>query len=126
MKSKYYFLTSGLLAASFAISAQADDYDKPATSMDKMKSERMDMDMDKMKGERMGMGMMKGDRMMMGWHKMTGTVGNIDYAKGVLTLKSGAPEMTLHFPPASIKDLKNGDTITVNLGFSKEKSAAKD
>jgi hypothetical protein len=51
---------------------------------------------------------------------MTGKVDKIDHAKGTLTLKHGAADMLLHFPPAAVKDLKNGDTITVHLGFSKE------
>lgn len=117
MKKLLFLLSSGVLAVNFTVSAQAEDYAKPAMRMDKMKDDRMGMG--KMKSDCMGMDEMKGDCMMTGWHKMAGTVGNIDYAKGVLTLKSSAPEMTLHFPPASIKDLKNGDTITVNLGFSK-------
>ena len=103
MKSKYYFLTSGLLAACVAVSAQADSYNKPAMGMDKMKGETV--------------GMMKEESMLKGWHKMTGTVENVDHGKGTLTLKSGAPDMMLHFPPPAIKDLKNGDTITVKLGF---------
>jgi hypothetical protein len=27
--------------------------------------------------------------------------------------------MKLHFPPSAIKDLRNGDTITVNLGYTR-------
>lgn len=102
MKSKYYFLTSGLIAAGLAASAQASGYGEPVAGMSKMRGDCMTAT---------------------GWHKMTGTVDKIDYAKGVLTLKSVASDMILHFPAASIKNLKNGDTITVDLGFSKEGAA---
>lgn len=116
MKKLLLLLSSGLLAANFAASSLAAGYGEPAMDMDKTKGDRMSMDKAKDK--------MEGDRMMMGWHKMTGTVDMIDHAKGMLMLKSGAADMTLHFPPDSIKDLKNGDTITVKLGFSKAKPAA--
>ena len=117
MRKFLLLLTSGMLAVNFAASAQAGDYGKPAMGMDKMKGDRMGMG--EMKRDCMGMDKMKDECVMMGWHKMTGTVDKIDHAKGVLTLKSGAPDMTLHFPPDSIKDLKNGDTITVKLGLMK-------
>lgn len=72
-----------------------------------------------------GGAMMKGEQhMMMGSHRMSGTVDKIDHAKGTLTLKSAVADMMLHFPPASIKDLKNGDTITVELGFTREDRGA--
>ncbi len=90
-------LACGLLAANLAVSAQAADYyGKPEMGMDKMKGEQM-----------------------MGKHKMTGTVDKIDHAKGTLMLKTGVADMALHFPPPSVKDLKNGDTITVEMGFMK-------
>lgn len=101
MKKISLTLASGLLAASLVTPAWADegygDHEMDAGKMEKM-------------------GMMK--QQMMGQHKMTGAVANIDYAKGTLSLKGKASEMTLHFPPDSIKDIKNGDTITVDLGFT--------
>jgi hypothetical protein len=115
MKKFALLLSSSLFAAMLAVPAQAGDYGRSEGGM--MKSEgRMGM----MKGEcMMDMHGMHGDCPMMGSHSMTGTVDKIDHAKGVLMLKHGAADMTLHFPPAAIKDLKNGDTITVNLGFTK-------
>jgi hypothetical protein len=114
MKKSILLSSSSLLAATFAISALAGDYESGRGMM---------------KGE--GMRGMKGDCMMdargmhgecpmAGSHSMTGKVDKVDHANGTLTLKHGAADMLLHFPPASIKDLKNGDTITVHLGFSKE------
>ena len=90
-------LASCLLAAILSVSVQAADYGKPEIGMDKM----------------------KGESMMRGKHKMTGTVDKIDHAKGTLMLKTGPAEMALHFPPPSLKDIRNGDTITVEMGFMK-------
>ncbi|BBI99707.1 hypothetical protein FGKAn22_14000 [Ferrigenium kumadai] len=113
--SKLTLLLNSLFGASLAVSACAADYGPSGMGMDKMKGDtRMGM----MKGEclmdREGMG---GDCMLMGRHKMTGTVSMINHAKGTLVLKSGVADMTLHFPPDSIKTLKNGSTVTVYLGF---------
>ncbi|MEN6587586.1 MAG: hypothetical protein ABFE02_16215 [Sulfuricella sp.] len=97
MKKFSTILVCSLFAANLAVTAQAADYGSPGMAMEKM----------------------KGDGMMMGKHKMTGTVDKIDHAKGTLVLKTGMADMSLHFPPPSVKDLKNGDTITVELGFTK-------
>ncbi|MDO8263170.1 MAG: hypothetical protein Q7T21_08080 [Gallionella sp.] len=102
MKKISLLLISGLVAANFAAPVWAEhftDYGAPKADHEKM---------EKMKS------------MMMGRHKMSGTVANIDHEKGMLTLKSSVPDMLLHFPPASIGDLKNGDAITVELGFSRQ------
>lgn len=114
MKKSALLLGSSLLAAVLAIPVQAGDYDRSERGM--MKGEgMMGMQGDCMKDT----GGMRGD-CMMGRHNMTGKIDKIDHAKGTLVLKHGAADMLLHFPPAAIKDLKNGDTITVHLGFSKE------
>lgn len=111
---KLALLGSGLLAATLAISALAGDYESGRGMM--KGSGMMGMKGDCM----MDASGMRGECPMAGSHSMTGKVDRIDHAKGTLTLKHGAADMLLHFPPASIKDLKNGDTITVHLGFSKE------
>ena len=59
------------------------------------------------------------EKMMMGRHSMSGTITTINQQTGLLTLKTGAGDMTVHFPQESIKDLKNGHTISVHLSFSK-------
>ena len=105
MKKIALLMSCSLLAAALAIPVQADDYDS---------SERG------MRGAcKMDMHGMRGDCPMLGTHSMTGTVDKIDHVKGVFTLKHGAADMKLHFPPAAIKDLKNGDTIAVNLGYTR-------
>lgn len=115
MKKIAMLLSSSLFAAVLAMPAQAGEPGKSEMGM--MKGEgKMGM----MKGEcMMDMKGMRGDCPMMGTHSMTGTVDKIDHAKGMLMLKHSAADMMLHFPPDAIKDLKNGDTITVNLGFTK-------
>ena len=96
MKKFLLLLISGLFAASLAVPVWAG-----AEGMEKMgKMEKMGQKL-KLKG----------------MHRMYGDVSNIDYAKGKLTVTNNEAEMVLHFPPASIKDLKTGDTITVELGF---------
>lgn len=113
MKKFVVLFSSSLLAATLALPAQADSY---RMGMEKMGGEKMGM----MKGEcKMDEKGMYGNCMMEGRHSMTGMVDKIDHAKGELTLKYGSSEMLLHFPPAAIKDVKNGDTITVHLGFIK-------
>ncbi len=108
---KSILLSSSLLAATLAISALAGDYEY-GRGMMKGGGMMGDCTMDA-RG-------MHGECPMAGSHSMTGKVDKIDHANGTLTLKHGAANMLLHFPPAAIKDLKNGDTITVHLGFSKE------
>jgi hypothetical protein len=53
-----------------------------------------------------------------GQHSMTGTVSAIDHTTGQLTLKTGAGELKLHFPPSTVQNLKEGATITVHLAYS--------
>jgi hypothetical protein len=54
-----------------------------------------------------------------GEHSMSGTISKIDHKTGMVTVKTGAGNLDVHFPPNDIKDLKEGDTITVNLSFTK-------
>lgn len=118
MKKFVLSLSSSLLAAALAFPALAGDYGGSG----------MGMGMGKMRG---CPGMAQGECMMneqgmhgscpmMGAHSMTGKVDNVDHARGTLTLKHAASDMTLHFPSAAIRDVKNGDTITVRLGFARE------
>jgi len=57
---------------------------------------------------------------MMGEHDMTGTIERIDHKSGVVKLSSKPHDLELHFPPNSIKDLKQGDKITVHMSFQKD------
>jgi hypothetical protein len=53
-----------------------------------------------------------------GEHAMSGTVTDIDHKTGKLSLKTGVGELDLHFPPEALQEVKEGDQITVHLGFS--------
>lgn len=102
MKKFLFYLIATLFAGNLvtaAVAAVAADYGMKAT--------------EKPKGE------MGTQAKMMGEHKMSGTIENIDHKTGMLRLKTGEGPLELHFPPPSIKDLKAGDAITVQLGFSK-------
>ncbi len=52
--------------------------------------------------------------------EVTGTVRNVDYRTGALTLNTKAGDITLNFPPRAVRDLKREDTVTVNMGYSKQ------
>jgi hypothetical protein len=53
-----------------------------------------------------------------GKHSMTGTVTMIDHKTGMMTLKTAEGDLMLHFPPATVQQLKEGETITVHLSYS--------
>ena len=50
-------------------------------------------------------------------HTMTGTVTNVDHTTGMLSLNMPEGELMLHFPPATLTHVQNGETLTVSLGF---------
>jgi hypothetical protein len=54
-----------------------------------------------------------------GEHAMRGTITTIDQRTGILSLRTSAGDLTLHFPPSSVMGLKAGDTITVHMAFEK-------
>ncbi len=54
-----------------------------------------------------------------GEHQMTGTISSINHDKGTVDVKTAEETLKLHFPPQAIRDLKQGDRITVQLGFFK-------
>lgn len=115
MKKFALVLSSGLLAVALAIPAMAGDYGGSSMGMGKMGGCPGVAQGECMMNERG----MHGTCSMMGAHSMTGMVDKVDHAKGTLMLKHAASDMMLHFPPSAIRDIKNGDTITVRLGFEK-------
>lgn len=54
-----------------------------------------------------------------GAHEMSGKVTWINHKTGLLHLKTAPVTLKLHFPPASIKDVKKGEPLTVRLAFVK-------
>ena len=67
----------------------------------------------------MNMPGMSGMGNMMGMHMMPATVTAIDAKTGLVDVTAGSMALKLHFPPASLASLKEGDKITLHLGFSK-------
>lgn len=58
------------------------------------------------------------DTQEMGEHHMDGTLTKVNHRTGFVTVKTEEGSMHLHYPPKSIKELKNGDKIRVYLGYS--------
>jgi len=56
---------------------------------------------------------------MMGEHDMSGKVEKVDHKTGSFDLKTHEGTLRLHFPPDTLKEVKNGDMLTVHLGFTK-------
>jgi hypothetical protein len=54
-----------------------------------------------------------------GEHAMSGTVTDIDPQTGKLSLSTEVGDLELHFPPSTLKGVKEGDPLTVYLSFSK-------
>lgn len=52
-------------------------------------------------------------------HTMPATVSSVDTKTGVVEVNSGGMSLKVHFPPATVADLKAGDKITLHMGFSK-------
>lgn len=69
-------------------------------------------------------GMHGAGHMMMGRHWMEGKVESVDHKTGWLKVKTSEGDLNVHFPPDSIKDLKEGETITVHLSYIKGEKKA--
>src|SRR5207249_2461246 len=54
----------------------------------------------------------------LGEHRMTGTVSKLDREKGFVRVKTHESTLDLYFPPQMVRNLKQGDRITVDLAFS--------
>jgi hypothetical protein len=75
-----------------------------------------------MQGQMMQGGMMQGGMMgarMKGMHVMAVTVTALDAKTGLVDASSGNMALKLHFPPASLADVKAGDKLSVHLSFTK-------
>ena len=59
---------------------------------------------------------------MMGEHDMSGTAQKVNHKTGSFDLKTHEGTLRLHFPPDALKEVKNGDMLTVHLGFKKGES----
>jgi hypothetical protein len=52
-------------------------------------------------------------------HKMPATVTSVDTSTGVVEVTAEGMALKVHFPAASVANLKTGDNITLHMGFSK-------
>ena len=52
-------------------------------------------------------------------HVMTGKVTKIDNKTGMVSVKTGAATLEIHFMPAEIKDIKSGDAVEVGMTIKK-------
>lgn len=64
-------------------------------------------------------GMMKGMQGMQGMHTMPATVTATDPKTGTVDVTAGGMALKVHFPPPAMASLKEGDKITLHMGFSK-------
>ncbi|WP_229238253.1 hypothetical protein [Dyella amyloliquefaciens] len=64
-------------------------------------------------------GMKEGHAKVQGMHTMPATVSAVDTKTGVVDATAGGMALKVHFPPASVANLKAGDQITLHLAFSK-------
>lgn len=55
-----------------------------------------------------------------GVHSMTGRVAAINHHTGMIALKTDEGVLRLHFPPQSLKQVKKGEQLKINIGFSPE------
>ena len=104
--------TSLALSALLALSAA------PALAQSNQTMQGMEMQGSSMQGMNMDHMTMQG---MKGVHMMSLKVSNVDMKTGILEGDTGGMKLRLHFPPASLADVKPGDTITVHMGFMKQK-----
>jgi len=103
MNVRHTFLTAAVLGLAVAGGAQAAGMGGMHMSGD---SKTMDMSKGSMKG------------MMMGMHVMPATVDKVDHKTGMVDVTSEGMKLQVHFPPASLKTVKDGDKIDLHLGFS--------
>ena len=92
----------------------------PANSQSSQQGTMMQGQM--MHGQMMQGAMMQGGMMgagMKGMHVMAVTVTALDAKTGLVDASSGNMALKLHFPPASLADVKAGDKLSVHLSFTK-------
>ena len=63
---------------------------------------------------------------MTGQHTMEGTVTSVSAKTGWVHVKTSEGTMIVHFPPASLADVKKGDTISVDLSMKDNGPAKSD
>jgi hypothetical protein len=51
-------------------------------------------------------------------HMMPATVSSVDTKTGIVEVNSAGMSLRVHFPPASVANLKAGDKITLHMGYT--------
>lgn len=51
-------------------------------------------------------------------HKMPATVNSVDEKTGIVDVTAGGMALKVHFPPASVANLKSGEKITLHMGYT--------
>lgn len=69
--------------------------------------------------QHMGKTMHHMDSMTDSMHSMPAMVTSVDQKTGLVEVNSAGMALKLHFPPASLANVKSGDKITLKMGFSK-------
>lgn len=57
------------------------------------------------------------DQPLLGAHDMKGTVTAIDHRSGSVQVSAGALDLQLHFPPPSVMNVQEGDTLVFRMGI---------
>ena len=114
MKKIYPVLAAAIFAGSITTAAFAGNYEEgtPGTSSQHQGSHADSTAHSKM------------HKNFQGEHTMRGTVSKIDHQEGTISVKTSEETLDLHYPPAAIKDLKEGDEVAVHLGITKQNKTA--
>lgn len=104
MQSRHVFLN---LCSALALAVASAMAVAQTTAPDTMGAMHQHEHMDKMKKEMPSM------------HTMPATVSSVDMKTGEVMVTSEGMSLRVHFPAASVADLKAGDKITLHMGFSK-------
>lgn len=67
-------------------------------------------------------GALPADEDQVGQRSLTGTVKDIDHDAGTFELQSETGALDVYFPPSGIKELKNGDRVTLYAVFNRADS----
>src|SRR5262245_62060967 len=54
-----------------------------------------------------------------GANQMAGTVERVDHKKGWVDVKTDQTQLTLRFPAKAVRDVKEGDPVTVGMSFTR-------
>jgi len=57
-----------------------------------------------------------------GANQITGTVQRVDHKKGWVDVKADQTHLTLRFPAKAVRDVKQGDPVTVGMSFTRHVS----